>query len=660
MAVRYGFRLPGEGDDFDGLDPEELLRLVLDDLMEDGDLEAAIDRLLREGFTTADGTKVDGLYDLLERVRQQRYEAEQSADPGDTLARYRERLDDIVAREREGMDELAREAAASGDERRREVTESYLAERRLSFALLPDDTGERMMSLQHHEFVSSEAREDFEALMDEVRRDVLETYFEANKSFFESPDPEALARMAAMMNALSTMIEQDRRGEPLDPTFDEFMATFGDFFPGATSLEDIVQMMAERAAAAEAMFNALSDEQQQELRGLFSRLFEEMALNDALTRLIANLRQATPDIDWQRTARFRGGPGGSFADARNAAARAERLSRLESHLEGPSPLNEIDIDALRRDLGDDAARHVEQLQRAMRNLRDSGLVDRRQGKLALSAKGLRAVGGQALRDLFAQLQGTKTGAHHVASVARGHDREETSRPWEPGQPFNLHLGATLRNAVFRQGPGTPVRLLPEDFEVEEHEAQVRAATVIAVDLSLSMKMRDNLGAAKKMVLALSTLIRTRFPRDFVAVVGFGQLAREITLDDVPYLDIDDDYGTNLQHALALSRHLMRNERGTKQVVVVTDGEPTAHLLANGEPFFSYPPVSQTLYATMAEVLRCTKAGIVINTFALDIERTQFPFVEQIAQVNKGRTFYTDVDNLGAYVVDDFVRFRTSL
>jgi uncharacterized protein with von Willebrand factor type A (vWA) domain len=272
---------------------------------------------------------------------------------------------------------------------------------------------------------------------------------------------------------------------------------------------------------------------------------------------------------------------------------------------------------------------------------------------------MRRIAGAALKEMFSQIRNGAFGAHRSASTARGHDREETSKAWEPGQPVNLHLSKTLRNAVFRQGPGTPVRLLPEDFEVEEHEALQRSATVIAVDLSLSMEMRGNLAPAKKMVLALSHLIQTAYPRDFVAIVGFGSTAHEIRLEDVPFLTIDYAYGTNLQHALALSRHLMKNERGTKQVVVVTDGEPTAHLLPDGEPFFAWPPVPETLHLTMAEVLRCTRAGITINTFALDIERSQFPFVEQIARVNGGRTFYTDVDNLGRFVIDDFVTHRRS-
>jgi uncharacterized protein with von Willebrand factor type A (vWA) domain len=499
--------------------------------------------------------------------------------------------------------------------------------------------------------------------MSELRQDVLDTYFEANKDFLQNPDPEELARMRSMMDALSTMIEQDRRGEPLDPTFESFMESYGDYFPGAESLEDVIRAMAERAAAAEAMFNSLSGDQQGQLRDLFGQMMQDMDLNFSMNRLVSNLRQATPDLDWNGQPRTRGSDPTSFSRSAEIAEQLGDLRNLEEFLgqaNAAQGLPEVDLDAVRRNLGPDAAKQVEALQKAVKGLRDSGFVDRKGQRLELTAKGVRQIGQQALKDLFGQINQSSTfGAHRQSSVDRGGDREESSKPWEPGQPLSLHLPKTLRNAVLRQGPGTPVKLIADDFEVEEYEATRRSATVFAIDLSLSMAMRGNLVPAKKMTLALTQLIRSKFPRDFVAVVGFGELAHEIRVEDIPTLTIDYNYGTNLQHALALGRHLMRNETGERQIVVVTDGEPTAHLMANGEPFFSWPPVPETLQLTMAEVLRCTKAGIVINTFALDIERSQFPFVEQIGRVNGGRTFYTSVDELGTYVLDDFVRHRSA-
>ena len=661
MPVRYGFRRFGDDDDSDDLDVDEMLRLLADDFMESGDLDDAMDRLLREGFTTEAGERVEGLRELLERTRIRRRELEQQSDPDGELARYRDWLDDIEASESAELGSLLEEAQASGDERRAEVTRDLVDQRRMQQDLMSDRFAERVSEYQNYEFVSSGAREEFEALVGELERDVLNTYFEKSKEFLGAPDPEEMARMRDMMDALSTMIEQDRAGEPLDPSFESFMESFGDFFPGAESLEDVIRQMAERAAAAEAMFNSLSSEQQGELRSLFDQMMQNMELNFAMNRLVSNLRMATPDIDWNRAHRMRGNEGGSFAGATDDAEVLGQLRDLEEFLGRSSAaqsLPEVDLESVRRNLGDDAARHVARLQKAMKALKDQGFIDRSSNRLELTSKGVRQIGQLALRDLFAQMRSTPTlGNHREATIARGGDREETSKPWEPGEAFSLHLPKTLRNAILRQGPGTPVKLLGEDFEVEEYEAARRSATVFAIDLSLSMAMRGNLVPAKKMVLALTQLIRSKFPRDFVAVVGFGERAMELKLEDVPALTIDYNYGTNLQHALALSRHLLRNERGDRQIVVVTDGEPTAHLTDSGDPYFSWPPVRETLEKTMAEVLRCTKAGITINTFALDIERSQFPFVEQIAKVNGGRLFYTDVDDLGSYALDDFVRHR---
>ena len=661
MPIRYGYRRLGEGDDFDDVDVDEMLRLLADDYMESGDLEEAMDRLLREGMTTADGERIEGLRELLERTRAKRRELEQQADPDGEMQRYRDWLDEIEATEAGELDELLAGAEASNDERRKEVTRELVEQKYLQRDLMSDRLPERLANYANYEFVSSQAREQFEQLMAELQNDVLNTYFEQSKEFLGQPDPEELARTRDMMDALSTMIEQDRRGEPLDPTFEDFMEKYGDFFPGAESLEDVVRAMAERAAAAEAMFNSLSGEQQSELRAMFNQMMQDMDLNFSLNRLVGNLRQATPDIDWNRAHRMRGGQPSSFADATSVAEQMGELRGLEEFLgraNAAQGLPEVDVDAVRKNLGDDAARHVARLQKALRDLKDQGFIDRKGNQMTLSAKGVRQVGQQALKDLFSQLRNSPAlGAHREATVARGGDREETSKPFEPGEAFALHLPKTLRNAIFRQGPGTPVRLHPDDFEVEEYEATRRSSTVFAIDLSLSMAMRSNLVPAKKMVLALTQLIRSKFPRDFVAVVGFGETAQELRVEDIPALTIDYAYGTNLQHALALSRHLMRNERGQRQIVVVTDGEPTAHLMDNGEPFFSWPPVHETLERTMAEVLRCTKAGIKINMFALDIERSQFPFVEQISRVNGGRTFYTSVDELGTYALDDFVRNR---
>jgi uncharacterized protein with von Willebrand factor type A (vWA) domain len=314
MAVRYGFRAFGEGDDFDDLAADELLALAADEI-ETGDLQEAIDRLLQDGFTTSDGRSVEGLRDLLEQVRRRRRELEERGNAEGELDKYRERLEEIEDLERDSLRELLEEAEASGDERRQDVTRELVDDKSLQWDVMPDRLGERLTSLSQYDFVSSEAREAYEAMMSELREEVLSTYFEANREFLQNPDPEALARMRSMMDALSTMIEQDRRGEELDPSFDNFMENFSETsFPAPNPLEDVVRMMAERAAAAEAMFNSLSGAQQQELRELFNfHAMGDMDLNFSMSRLVSNLRQATPDIDWNRSSRLRGSDPVSFS-----------------------------------------------------------------------------------------------------------------------------------------------------------------------------------------------------------------------------------------------------------------------------------------------------------------------------------------------------------
>ena len=662
MPIRYGFRQFREGDG-DDLDLNELLRRIGEEYLEHGDLDWAIERLLRDGFTDADGNRIEGLDDIMERIAGKKRALERDLDPEGELIKYHERMDAIEQLETASAQELLDEAEGSGDERRAEVTRDLVAERALQRDLMGTRLDERLEGYQNYEFFSSEAREAFEEMMTELRNDLLQTYFENTKQMLQGEGDDQWSDLRGMMDALSTMIEQQRRGEELSPTFADFMSSYGDYFPGAEDLDDVVRMMAERAAAAEAMFNSLSDEQQRELRGLFANMMSSMELNFSLQRLVSNLQQAVPELDWQRAQRMRGQRGGSFAGQRTTMESLAALGELGGFFENAaaaSALPEVDIEAIRRHLGDDAARHVAALAKATRDLKDRGFVDTTNAGMKLTAKAIRTIGEQALRDLFGQLRHSPAlGSHRMPGVARGGDREETAKAWEPGQPLALHLSETLKSAVFRQGPGTPVRLQPDDFMVEEYEATKRSATVFAIDLSLSMAMRGNLVPAKKMILALTSLIRSKYPRDYVAIIGFGETAVELRLEDIPGLTIDYNYGTNLQHALALGRHLLRNERGDRQIVVVTDGEPTAHLMDNGESFFSWPPVPETLEKTMAEVLRCTKVGITINTFALDIERSQFPFVEQIAQVNGGRTFYTSVDELGVYVLDDFVQHRNA-
>jgi uncharacterized protein with von Willebrand factor type A (vWA) domain len=664
VTARYDYSGWDGTQDFTDLDPDDLLAGLTDDLLAGGDLDDALRRLLRSGMRTSDGEQIPGLRDLLEQLRRRRADMLAEGDPDGRMAEIGAKLDEIESDERAAIDELEDEARTSGDERRAEVTGDVATERRMALDLQPGDPAGRIQSLQHYDFVSSEARERFEELVEELRREMADTFFEGASDALSNMSPESMARMRDAYDALNQMLEQREAGEEIDPSFEDFMEQYGDMFPGdPQSLDELLAQLAERMAAAQAVWNSMSPEQRAQLRGLMEAVLEDMDLRWQVDRLARNLQLAAPEAGWGRSYGFEGEGPMSISRATDLASQMGQLDSMEDLLQSasnPAALSEIDLDQVRAHMGEDAARALDRLAKLTKSLADQGLIEQHGGRTELTPRGVRRLGQKALADLFGQLNKDRIGDHSQTSVGSGHDREETTKTYEYGDPLNLHLSTTVHNAVRRGGAGVPVRLLPEDFEVVESEALARSATVLLVDLSMSMPMRDNFVPAKRMAMALETLISSRFPRDYLGIVGFSEVAREIRPDELPTAMWDYVYGTNLQHALALSRRMLAHQHGTKQIIVVTDGEPTAHIDDRGEVFFNYPPVPETLQRTMAEVIRCTRAGIIINCFALDLERTHYPFVEQIARVNGGRTFYTTPDALGGYVLVDFLKHRRVL
>jgi uncharacterized protein with von Willebrand factor type A (vWA) domain len=649
-------------------DTDAVLAQLTDDLLANGDLHEALRRMLNRGWRTPDGQDVQGLRELLDRVRQERQEQLDRGDLGGAFREIADELAKVIGEEREGIDALQAEARSSGDERRREVTDEVADERRMQLDLLPPDLSGMVRGLQAYEFVSSEARQHFEDLLDRLRQEVTRSYFEQVSEALANPDPEQLGRMRDAFDALNRMLEQREAGEELDPSFASFMDRFGDLFPGnPATLDELLEQLAASMAAAQAMWNSMSPEQRAQLQGLAESLLEDLDLRWQVDRLASNLQRAFPAAGWDQRYRFSGDQPLGLGDAADAAARLRDLDELEAYLRSatsPAALSEVDLDKVARHLGEDAARSLDRLARLTRRLADAGLIDQREGRFELTPKGIRRIGQQALADLFDQLAKDRLGSHRASWSGAGHDREETTKPYEFGDPFNLDLSRTVHNAVRRSGSGVPVRLTPEDFEVVETEALTRTATVLLLDLSLSMPMRDNFVPAKKMALALHTLIATRFPRDYLGIVGFSEVARVIEPDDLPTVSWDYVYGTNLQHGLILARRMLAHQPGTKQIILVTDGEPTAHIVTDPtgtdfDVFFNYPPVPETLEVTLAEVLRCTRARITINTFLLEPDHGLQGFVEQLTRINKGRAFATTPGELGDYVLVDFLRQRTT-
>jgi uncharacterized protein with von Willebrand factor type A (vWA) domain len=650
-------------------DADAILAELTDDLLANGDLQEAIQRMINRGWRTSDGREVEGLRDLLDRLRLEREDQLDRGDLGGAYSEVAAELQEVLAEERAGIEQLQADAAASGDQRRQEVTDEVATERRMQLDLMPPDLAGTVRELQQYEFVSSEARQHFEELMERLREEVAKTYFDQMSEALANPDPEQLARVRDAFDALNRMLEQREAGEPIDPSFESFMEQYGDLFPGdPADLDELLEQLAARMAAAQAMWNSMSPEQRAQLQGLAESLLEDMDLRWQVDRLAANLQQAFPDAGWEQRYRFSGDQPMGMGDGTDAAANLRDLDELEAFLRSatsPAALSEVDLDKVAKHLGEDAAKSMDRLAKLAKQLTDAGLIDQREGRYELTPAGTRRIGQQALSDLFGQLTKDRVGNHRTTWSGTGHDREETTKPYEFGDPFNLDLSRTVHNAVRRSGSGIPVRLTPDDFEVIETEALTRTATVLLLDLSLSMPMRDNFVPAKKMAMALHSLITTRFPRDYLGLVGFSEVARVIEPEDLPTVSWDYVYGTNLQHGLILARKMLAHQPGTKQIVLVTDGEPTAHIVPDHtgvgyEVFFNYPPIPETLEVTLAEVMRCTRSNITINTFLLDPDRALWGFVDQLSRINRGRTFSTSPDELGDYVLVDFLRHKTTV
>jgi uncharacterized protein with von Willebrand factor type A (vWA) domain len=639
-------------------DADDVFAELTDDLLFHGDLNQALQRLLQRGFQDRNGERVKGMREMLERVRQRRRELLENHELGGPFEDMAERLREIVDKERSAIDDLVDRARESGDQRRADITDEVASEKRMALDLLPPDLAGQVQSLQEYEWTSSEAREEFDQLMDELRSQLMESYFNQMSQAMSDMSPESMQRMKDMFNELNRMLETRAAGGDTDRMFEEFMDRFGDMFPGnPQTLDELLEQMAQQMAAMQQLLNSMTPEQRAQLQQLADALLEDMDLRWQVERLGGNLRQAFPKMGWERGYDFSGQDPLGFAEAAsvmNQLGDLDRLEQMMSSSPNPGALAEVDLDRAAQLLGEDASKSLEQLAKLARQLIDAGLMDVKEGRLELTPRGLRKIGQNALSDLFSKLIKDRM-AHHVADrEGIGHERTFDTKPYEWGDPFNLSIERTIRNALGRGGAGTPVRLSPDDFEIDRTESLTSTATVLALDLSLSMPMQDNFLAAKKVAMALHSLIASQFPRDYLGLVGFGELARELRAEQLPEVSFDYTYGTNMQHALLLARRMLARQSGTKQVIMITDGEPTAHILPNGEPFFSYPPAPETIQVTLSEVLRATREGIRINTFMLDSREYLRNFVEKITRLNRGRAFFTTPETLGDYVLVDFL------
>ena len=632
------------------LDADQLLSAMADDLLADGDPWRALRRLMQQGARTPEGQKMPGLKDLLDRLRKQRQERLNRFDLGSSLEDIKKKLEDVVQTEREGI----KATTPAGPQR---------AQREQTLDAIPPDPAGRLRELQQYDFVSPEAKQKFDELLASLRRQMMQPMFNSMQQALQNMSPQDLARMREMMQDLNRMLRQKADGE--EPDFDAFMAKHGQSFPGVESLDQLIEQLGRQMAAMQSLMQSLSPDQRSQLNEMLRNLMlQDERLEAQMRQLAMNLSEFLPLDEMARRYPFQGDEEVSMQEAMRLMEQMQEMDDLEREIRGVralEDLDQVDRERVERLLGPEAAEDLQRLKELTRQLEDAGYLEREGDELSLTARAIRKIADQALRDVFAVLKRDRLGGHAIERRGAGGDQTDETKAYEFGDPFLLDLKATVMNAVERRGPGTPIQLAPDDFEVYRTELRTQAATVVMLDMSRSMLNNGYFLPAKKVALALHALIKGQFPRDALYIVGFSLYARTFTAEQLPSLSWSEwNIGTNMHAGFALSRRLLgKHTSGNKQILMVTDGEPTAHL-ENGVADFSYPPTERTFQETLKEVQRCTREGITINTFMLERSSWLVGFVEQMARINHGRAFMTAPDRLGEYVVVDFVRSRRRL
>ena len=644
-SFRYS-RWDGTQDPFaDDVPASDLLEELSDDILMGDSPDAALRRLMRRGMQG----RFSGLDALRRRLQQRREEEQERLNLAGPLEELKERLDEILDRERSRLS-----FEPSDDARMRETF----------LDALPPDVPGQIGELKDYRFMDPEAQRSFDELMEHIKEQVLGSYFRQLAQGMRNITPEQMARFKDMLAELNELLEARARGEDTQPGFEDFMQRYGDLFPeNPRTLDELLEQMARRMAAMSRLLASLSDEQRDELQGLVDQVMQDMDLAFEMDRLGANLQGMFPDAGWGE------GEWGIGEDAMPMSATVDALERMHDYeeldrsLEGAYPgaaLEDVDEEALRRTLGEPSVHDLRRLKQIEKMLEDAGLVQRRQGRLEVTPRGAKKMGERALTRVFERLTRDREGTHEARDPGGLAEPTGQTRPWRFGDHGTIAVQRTVFNAVTRGGArgDAGVRLDPEDFELIEAEERTETATALLLDLSFSMPLRGHLVHAKKMALALHALIEGRYPHDTLYLIGFSDYARRLKPEDLAAPGFERTYGTNMQHAFLLAgRLLAQHPRAMRQVIMVTDGEPTAHL--EGEhAYFAWPPEAETIRLTLAEAVRLARSGVTLNIFMLEESDGLARFMERLAERTRGRVFLMDDRQVGDFVLRDYVRRRS--
>lgn len=660
--TRYGRYVDGPDPLAPPVDLAEALEAIGEDVMSGRSPERAMREFLRRG-----GRSQQGLDDLARRVAERRRELLQRHHLDGTMQQVKELLDRAVLAER-------RQLARDLDD------DARFAEMRLGN--LPPSTAAAVSELSDYPWRSPDAREAYEEIKDLLGRELLDQRFAGMKQALEGATDEDRQRINEMLDDLNRLLEAHRNGEPTDELFRDFMDQHGDFFPeNPQTVDELLDSLAQRAAAAQRMLNSMTPEQREELLALSQQAFGSPQLMDQLGRLDANLQALRPGEDWGGSERFDGEQGLGLGDGTGVLQDLADLDSLAEALaqsyEG-ARLDDIDLDQLARQLGPEAAVDARTLAELERALRQSGYLRRTSdGQLTLSPKAMRQLGKALLRDV-ADRMSARPGQRDQRQAGAAGELSGASREWAFGDTQPWDVTRTVTNAVLRTAaaPATPadpatrarrpdsgsrpsgIRLDLRDVEVAETESRTRAAVALLADTSFSMAMDGRWVPMKRTALALHHLIRTRFRGDHLQLIGFGRTAQVMDIEELTALDALWDKGTNLHHALLLAnRHFRKHPNAQPVLLIVTDGEPTSHLTSSGETWFSYPPSPLTIACTIRELEAAGRLGARTTFFRLGEDPGLARFIDQLARRVDGQVVAPETDDLGAAVIGSYLGSR---
>lgn len=662
------------------LDGEDVMEQLSDHLVNHSDISKALEALARDGLRTKYGQDMPGVDEILRRLKSLEQDILDRYNLDNILEDLEGRIRRIVEAERTGIDrrlEQARErltankpddSAAPTPEQMASLLdhlERMAARNRETLDHLPANPAEAIEHLSRYEFMDDEARTDFDGLMTSLKQQVLDATFKGMLEGLGEAGSRQMSGLKQMLRDLNALLEEHLDGSSADARsmFDRFMQKYGPSLDlgNPSSVEELADLFQQRKSQMDLLLQSLPAELREQVDSVIKSVLQDDSLRQEMAKLSQHLQRLSPTSDLPAGLDFRGGQDASLEQALQLLQDLRELGELQAGMmkAGQGAAGNVDMPLLRKHLGEEMCQAWGRMRSLAEELEKSGYLRMKGGRLELTPKGVRKIGQRALQEIFGVIRKERNGGHRTLEKGGG-DPSEDTRPYEYGEPFNLHLQRTLLNAVLRS-PGTPVELAPEDFQVQRLDQVSSTSTVLMLDLSLSMATRGNFPAAKKVTLAMDNLIRTQFPHDSLHVVGFSTYAREVRPEEVADLAWDQfDPYTNIQHGLSTARKLLAGARGnTKQIIMISDGEPTAHTEGD-ELVCQYPPAPRTISETLKEVRRCTRQGITINMFMLDRNSSLVQFVSQMNKINRGKVFYTSPTKLGEYILVDYLTSRRKL